>query len=349
MMNQHDKYMHRCLELAVRGLGKVAPNPMVGCVIVGDSGIIGEGYHDVFGGAHAEVNAINSVDNKASLKNATLYVNLEPCAHHGKTPPCTDAIIASGIKHIVIGCVDPNPLVSGKGIEKLKEAGCTIEVGPLEKDCLEVNKRFFTYHERKRPFIILKWAQTSDGFIDKKRTKEEAPAKITQDEIQIMVHFWRSQEQAIMVGTHTVIMDNPQLTARKSGGKSPMRVILDRSLKIPKDAHIFDNTVPTLIFTEQQPAPANNGVEYMNVAFDSKLLNSMLTELYNRHIQSVIVEGGEKLLKSFIEKDLWDEAKVIYSSKTLGDGVPAPSFPFPSKGEIKIGDDTLILYRNRHM
>jgi diaminohydroxyphosphoribosylaminopyrimidine deaminase/5-amino-6-(5-phosphoribosylamino)uracil reductase len=348
MMNQHDKYMHRCLELAVRGLGKVAPNPMVGCVIVGDSGILGEGYHDAFGGAHAEVNAINSVENKAALMNAILYVNLEPCGHQGKTPPCSDAIIASGIKHVVIGCIDPNPEVQGKGIEKLKAAGINVEVGALEKDCAEVNKRFFTYHERKRPFIILKWAQSSDGFIDKKRTKDEAPAKITQDEAQIMVHLWRGQEQAIMVGTHTVIMDNPKLTVRQGGGKSPMRVIVDRELKIPTNSNIFDKASPTIIFTEQT-APSNNGVEYINIPFDAKLLNGMLTELYNRQIQSVIVEGGEKLLKSFIEKDLWDEGKVFYSSKTLGEGVPAPNFPFPSKGEIKIGDDTLILYRNRHM
>ena len=348
MMNQHDKYMHRCLELAVRGLGKVASNPMVGCVIVGDNGTLGEGHHDVFGGPHAEVNALNSVENKERLKNATMYINLEPCAHHGKTPPCTEAIIASGIKNVVIGCLDPNPLVKGKGVEALQKAGINVEVGILEKDCLEVNKRFFTFHDRKRPFIILKWAQTSDGFIDKKRTKDEAQEKITQPEVEIMVHLWRSQEQAIMVGTHTVIMDNPRLTARKVGGQSPLRVIIDKSLKIPATSNIFDKAAPTLIFTEQ-PAPSSNGVEYKSVAFDGKLIQTMLTELYNRNIQSVIVEGGEKLLKSFIEKDYWDEAKVFYSTKTLGEGVPAPSFPFPSKGEIKIGDDTLVLYRNRHM
>lgn len=347
-MNQHDKYMHRCLELAVRGLGKVAPNPMVGCVIIGDTGTIGEGYHDTFGGPHAEVNAINSIENKASLKNATLYVNLEPCPNQGKTPPCTDAIIAAGIKKIVIGCLDPNPEVNGKGVEKLKAAGCTVEVGALEKDCEEVNKRFFTFHQKKRPYIILKWAQSSDGFIDRKRTKEETPTKITHPEVDIMVHLWRSQEQAIMVGTHTVIMDNPKLTARKAGGDSPLRVILDKSLRIPTTSEIFNKEAHTLIFTEQQ-MPSNNGVEYVNVAFDAKLLNSMLTELYKRNIQSVIVEGGEKLLKSFVEKDLWDEGKVFYSNKDLGEGVPAPHFPFPSKGEIKIGDDTLVLYRNRHM
>lgn len=345
-MNQHDKYMHRCFELAVRGLGRVAPNPMVGCVIVGDNGVLGEGYHEFFGGPHAEISALNSVENKADLKEATLYVNLEPCAHHGKTPPCTDAIIASGIKNIVIGCSDPNPEVKGKGIEKLTQAGCNVTSGVLEKDCQEVNKRFFVFHERKRPFIILKWAQTSDGFIDRKRTKEESPAKITQDEAEIMVHMWRGQEQAIMVGTHTVIMDNPKLNVRKAHGTSPVRVILDRTLRIPTNANIFDKSAPTLIFTEQQKS--NNGVEYVHIPFDAKLLQNMLNELYKRGIQSVIVEGGEKLLKSFIEKDLWDEAKVFYSNKTLGEGVMAPSFPFPSKGEIRIGDDTLILYRNRH-
>jgi len=298
------------------------------------------------GGPHAEISALNSVENKADLKEATLYVNLEPCAHHGKTPPCTDAIIASGIKNIVIGCSDPNPEVKGKGIEKLTQAGCNVTSGVLEKDCQEVNKRFFVFHERKRPFIILKWAQTSDGFIDRKRTKEESPAKITQDEAEIMVHMWRGQEQAIMVGTHTVIMDNPKLNVRKAHGTSPVRVILDRTLRIPTNANIFDKSAPTLIFTEQQKS--NNGVEYVHIPFDAKLLQNMLNELYKRGIQSVIVEGGEKLLKSFIEKDLWDEAKVFYSNKTLGEGVMAPSFPFPSKGEIRIGDDTLILYRNRH-
>ncbi|HTB07540.1 MAG TPA: bifunctional diaminohydroxyphosphoribosylaminopyrimidine deaminase/5-amino-6-(5-phosphoribosylamino)uracil reductase RibD [Bacteroidia bacterium] len=346
-MNQHEKYMHRCFELAVRGLGRVAPNPMVGCVIVGDNGVIGEGSHEFFGGPHAEINALNSVENKADLQDATLYVNLEPCAHHGKTPPCADAIIASGIKNIVIGCADPNPEVKGKGIEKLTQAGCNVTTGVLEKDCQEVNKRFFVYHERNRPFIILKWAQTSDGFIDRKRTKEESPAKITQDEAEIMVHMWRAQEQAIMVGTHTVIMDNPKLNVRKAHGNSPTRIILDRTLRIPTNSNVFDKSAPTLIFTEQQNI-SNNGVEYVSVPFDGKLLQNMLTELHKRGIQSVIIEGGEKLLKSFIDKDLWDEAKVFYSNKTLGEGVMAPSFPFPSKGEIRIGDDTLILYRNRH-
>jgi diaminohydroxyphosphoribosylaminopyrimidine deaminase/5-amino-6-(5-phosphoribosylamino)uracil reductase len=347
MNPQHERYMHRCLELAVKGLGQVAPNPMVGCVIAGENGIVGEGSHEAFGGSHAEVNALNSVENKASLKGTTLYVNLEPCDHHGKTPPCTDAIIASGIKKVVIGCIDPNPLVNGKGIEKLKANGIEVIVGAAERECIEVNKRYFTFYQRNRPFIILKWAQTSDGFIDKKRNSpSETPHKITEGEADMMVHLWRSQEQAIMVGTHTVIMDNPRLTARKTGSKTPVRVILDRELKIPTNYNVFDSSAPTIVFTEKPGG--NHGVEYINVNFDGSFITNLLKELYKKNIQSVIVEGGEKLIKSFVDKDLWDEAKVFYSAQKLGDGVKAPQFPFPSRGEIRIGDNTLSLYRNKH-
>lgn len=347
-MEQHEKYMHLCLELAVKGLGRVAPNPMVGCIIASQNGMVGEGYHEMYGQPHAEINALNSVESPASLKNATLYVNLEPCSHQGKTGPCADAIIASGIKKVVVGCIDPNPEVKGKGIEKMIRAGIDVVTGVLEKECTDVNKRFFTFHEKKRPFIILKWAQTADGFIDRKRTPQESPAKITQDAADMMVHMWRSQEQAIMVGTHTVIMDNPKLTTRKAAGVSPTRVVLDRSLKIPSNFNIFDKSAPTLVFTEQK-TNANHNAEYIPVAFDGNLLPSLLKELYNKNLQSVIIEGGEKLLKSFIEKDLWDEAKVFYSNKNLGDGVSAPNFPFPSRAEIRIGDDTLMLYRNKHV
>ena len=346
-MNQHEKYMHLCLELAVKGLGRVAPNPMVGCIIAGENGIVGEGYHEAFGQHHAEINALNSIETPSSLKNATLYVNLEPCNHQGKTGPCTEAIIASGIKKVFVGCVDPNPEVKGKGIEKLVKNGIDVVTGVLERECIDVNKRFFTFYEKKRPFIILKWAQTSDGFIDRKRTAKETPAKITQDAADMMVHLWRSQEQAIMVGTHTVIMDNPKLTTRKAAGNSPTRVILDRTLRVPTTLNVFDKSAPTIVFTEQKEG-GNHGAEYIPVAFDGSLLTNMLNELYKKNIQSVIIEGGEKLLKSFIDKDLWDEAKVFYSSRTLGEGVSAPQFPFPTKGEIRIGDDTLCLYRNKH-
>jgi diaminohydroxyphosphoribosylaminopyrimidine deaminase/5-amino-6-(5-phosphoribosylamino)uracil reductase len=346
-MNSHEGYMHSCLELAVKGLGRVADNPMVGCVIAGENGVVGEGYHEKFGGPHAEINAINSVDNKNSLKGTTLYVNLEPCSHQGKTPACTDAIIASGVKKVVIGCLDPNPEVSGKGAEVLRKAGIEVVTGVLERESKEVNKRFLTFHQKKRPFIILKWAQTSDGFIDRKRTAQETREKITQGEADMMVSLWRSQEQAIMVGTHTVVMDNPNLTTKKAGGVNPTRIVLDKSLRIPTTSNIFDKAAPTIIFTEQKTG-GNHGAEYIPVNFDGSLLQSMLKELYNKKIQSVIIEGGEKLLKSFIDKDLWDEAKVFYSSKELGEGVPAPQFPFPSKGEIRMGNDTLTFYRNVH-
>jgi len=346
-MSQHENYMHYCLELAVKGLGQVAPNPMVGCIIAGENGIVSEGYHEIFGKPHAEINALNAVETPSSLKDATLYVNLEPCNHQGKTGPCTDAIIASGIKKVVVGCVDPNPEVKGKGIEKLVRSGIDVVTGVSERECIEVNKRFFVFHEKKRPFIILKWAQTKDGFIDRKRTAGETPAKITQDAADMLVHLWRSQEQAIMVGTHTVIMDNPKLTTRKTAGPSPTRVILDRTLRVPTSSNVFDKSAHTIVFTEQKTG-GNHGAEYIPVNFDGTLLTNMLTELYKKNIQSVIIEGGEKLLKSFIDKDLWDEAKVFYSSRTLGDGVTAPNFPFPTRGEIRIGDDTLCLYRNKH-
>ena len=346
-MSQHEKYMHRCLELSVKGLGKVAPNPMVGCIITGEDGIAGEGYHEMYGQAHAEINALNSVKYPASLKKATLYVNLEPCAHQGKTGPCTDAIIASGIKKVVVGCTDPNPQVKGKGIEQLVRNGIDVITGVLEKECIDVNKRFFTFYEKNRPYVILKWAQTSDGLIDRKRTAQETPAKITRGEADMMVHLWRSQEQAIMVGTQTVIMDNPNLTVRKVAGASPTRVVLDRTMKIPENYHVYDNAAKTIVFTEQK-INNNHGAEYIPLNFDDELLKNILKELYQKNIQSVIIEGGEKLLNSFITKDLWDEAKVFYSSETLKEGVPAPHFPFPSKGEIRMGDIMLALYRNKH-
>jgi diaminohydroxyphosphoribosylaminopyrimidine deaminase/5-amino-6-(5-phosphoribosylamino)uracil reductase len=348
-MSQHEKYMHFCLDLAVKGLGRVAPNPMVGCVIVGENGTIGEGYHEIFGGPHAEINAINSLDGYSDIKNATLYVNLEPCAHQGKTGPCADAIIAKGIKKVVVGCLDPNPLVNGKGVEKLIRGGVDVITGILERESMEVNKRYFTYHKKKRPHVILKWAQSSDGFIDKKRTSpDQERAKITEGEADMMVHLWRSQEQAIMVGTHTVIMDNPSLTTRKVEGRSPVRIVLDRTLRIPTSSKVFDTAVAkTIVFTEQKNN-GNHGAEYIPINFDANLLPNLLKKLYDKEIQSVIVEGGEKLLKSFVEKDLWDEAKVFFSAKKFGEGVSAPGFPFPTTGEIRIGDDTLAFYRNKH-
>ncbi len=346
-MNLDEEYMHSCLELAVKGLGHVAPNPMVGCVIAGEDGILGEGYHEKFGDAHAEINALNSIENKKLLKGATLFVNLEPCAHKGKTGPCTEAIIASGIKKVVIGCTDPNPEVNGKGIERLKNAGIEVVTGVLERECFEVNKRFFAYHHKKRPYIILKWAQSADGFIDRKRTAREDRAILTHEEADMMTHLWRSQEQAIMVGTRTVEMDNPELNTRKVNGKSPARVILDRNLRIPPGFKVFNSSAHTIVITEQEQG-GNHVAEYIPLKFDGSLLPNILKELHGKQYQSLIVEGGEKLLKSFIDKDLWDEAKIFYSPLKLGEGVKAPNFPFPSKCEIRIGEDTLTLYSNKH-
>lgn len=248
--------MEQCLRLAAKGLGNVAPNPMVGCVIVHKGKIIGEGFHEKFGGPHAEINALKFVKNKALLKDSTLYVTLEPCSHQGKTPPCANAIIRHGIKRIVIGSVDPNPLVKGKGIAKLIRSGCNVITGIMEKECMELNKRFFTFHHKKRPYIILKWAMTKDGFIDKKRkvlqpAKMEQrvnPLKITGLQADNLSHKWRSEEQAIMVGTNTAIMDNPSLTTRHVKGTSPIRIVIDKNLLIPAKSNIFSNFATAIVF-----------------------------------------------------------------------------------------------------
>ncbi len=338
--------MERCIALAAKGFGNVAPNPMVGCVIVYNGKIIGEGYHKKFGEAHAEINAMASVKSKALLKNSTLYVSLEPCAHQGKTPPCADAIIKYGIKKVVIGSIDPNPLVRGKGITKLMKFGCGIITGVLEKECIELNKRFFTFHRERRPYIILKWAMTKDGYMDKKRTKEEKPLKITGKEAGKLSHTWRSEEQAIMVGTNTVIMDNPMLTTRHVKGGSPARVILDRSLRIPPGSKIFNNFANLLILNEKKSSTSDN-VEYVKIKMNVKKPDNILTELYHRNIQSVIVEGGARLLSSFISQSLWDEARVFVSNKKTGEGIKAPVFNSTPENKIKAGNDTLYLYNRK--
>lgn len=337
--------MKRCLTLAVKGFGKVFPNPMVGCVIVNKGKIIGEGYHKKFGDVHAEINAIRSVKNKALLKDSTLYVSLEPCAHHGKTPPCADAIIKNGIKRVVIGSVDPNPLVKGKGIAKLMRAGCDIITGVLEKDCVDLNKRFFTFHLEKRPYIILKWAMTKNGYLDTARDKDKKPLKITGKEADKIVHKWRKDEHAIMVGTNTVLMDNPMLTTRKVKGRSPIRIIIDRTLKIPGNSNIFNNFASVIVLNEKKNMKAGN-VEFVKIKFKDHSLKAILHELYIHNLQSVIVEGGAQLLKSFIQQGLWDEARILNSPKKIMKGVKAPSIMGIVKSKIKIGADTLTQYKN---
>lgn len=335
--------MKRCFELASKGFGKVAPNPMVGCVIVYNNKVIGEGWHKQYGKEHAEVNAINSVKDKTLLRDSTLYVNLEPCSHFGKTPPCAELIIRYNIKYVVIGTLDPNPLVAGRGIQKLVSAGIDVKVGILEDECRELNRRFFTFHEKKRPYIILKWAETSDKYIG--ITNYEL--RITSEMAKKLSHKWRSEEQAIMVGTNTAISDNPKLTVRKVKGKNPLRVVIDRNLKIPSRFHLLNGSVQTLVFTAKNKKTRTN-LEYVQINYNKNVLQQILTELRKRNIQSLIVEGGAKLLNSFILEDLWDEARVLASNKKLkrSNGIQAPSI----KGKIvagkKIGTDSLSIIRN---
>lgn len=344
-MNEHELYMKRCLNLAVKGLGQVAPNPMVGCVIVHEGKIIGEGYHQKYGEAHAEVNAINAVANKELLKEATLYVNLEPCSHFGKTPPCADLIVNCKIPYVVICNIDTHGIVSGTGIKKLVEAGIDVKVGVLEEEGRKLNKRFFTFHEKHRPFIILKWAQSSDGFIDTIRREEDQakPVQISNSDSKKLLHLWRSQEQAIMVGTNTALLDNPQLTVRGIEAKNPLRITIDKWLRIPKYFNLFDKSTPTLIFTAID-AESEKNLEYAKINFELPIIPQILDELFKRNIQSLMVEGGEQLLNSFIDDNLWDAARVFIADKKLGNGVKAPVLDATPVVRENISGDKLLFY-----
>ncbi len=324
-MDSHDIYMQRCLELSRQGLGKVAPNPLVGCVIVCENKIIGEGHHSFYGGPHAEVSAINSVKDKSLLPRSTIYVNLEPCNHHGKTPPCTNLLIEVGINKVVVGSLDPNPQVSGSGIARLRNGGCLVEVGILESDCIETNKRFFTFHNNKRPYIILKWAQSADGYIDFERPVTGKPAMITSEKLRTLVHKWRSQEQAIMVGTKTALNDNPRLDVRDWSGSQPLRIVIDRQLKLPETSNLLDNSLETLVINEKLEK-SNNKTHYIILPFTNNQLNlrELMNYLYQKQVQSVLVEGGQKLLQSFICKGVWDEARVFEGNQYLKSGIKAP-------------------------
>jgi len=301
--------MHRCLQLAKKGLGNVAPNPMVGAILVHKDVIIGEGYHQSFGSNHAEVNCIQSVasNNKHLIKDSTLYVSLEPCNHFGKTPPCTNFIIQHGIKEVIIACMDSFEKVNGSGIEKLKEAGIKVTTGVLEKEALVLNKRFFTFHTLKRPYIILKWAQTNNGMI---AGEMKQLIKISNDSTNKLVHQWRSQESAILVGTHTAELDNPSLTTRHWPGKNPLRIFIDKDLRISQSSNLLDNSTPTLIINRLEEKKIGNTIF---VKYDDKkrLIPQLNAILYDKGISSLIVEGGVILLQSFINENIWDEARII--------------------------------------
>jgi len=344
--NFQKQYMQRCLDLARMGEGLVAPNPMVGSVIVYKGKIIGEGYHHQWGGPHAEVNALASVKNKDLLKDSTMYVNLEPCSHQGKTPPCADLILNKEIREVVIGTVDPNSLVAGKGIEKLKRGGCKITTGILEDECRWLNRRFFTYHQEKRPYIILKWAQTIDGFVDTERDSEEfgKPTWITNEMARIAVHRQRASEQAILIGSNTAVKDNPSLTLRDWYGHQPLRIVIDRKNIVNSSTHLFDGTCPTLVLTYSQSIKPSVHTNLLVLHEGDDPIKLMFNELYQRGIQSLIVEGGPGLQQVFIDSQLWDEANVFIGNIAFRKGIKAPllnSVPIASES---IGNSKLYRY-----
>ncbi len=347
-MSEKEFYMHRCLDLAKNGLGNVAPNPMVGCVIVHKNTIIGEGYHQQYGEPHAEVNAILSVKNKDLLTASTLYVNLEPCCHHGKTPPCTDLIIAEKIPKVVIGTVDPYDQVAGQGIARLRNYGVKVDVGILRNESIRLNKRFFTYHQKKRPYIILKWAQTADAFIDIERLpgNPAQPTWITSEKLRMLVHKWRTEEQALIVGTITALKDNPRLNVRDWSGNQPIRIVLDENLTLSHSLHLFDNTQKTLVFN-QKKNDQKGITHWVKIDFtDPDFTNQLLRVLWENKIQSLIVEGGQKVLKTFIDNNIWDEARIFQGSKFFQKGLRAPTLPLKDFKQIFIGNEVLYWVKN---
>jgi diaminohydroxyphosphoribosylaminopyrimidine deaminase / 5-amino-6-(5-phosphoribosylamino)uracil reductase len=347
-MKIHEKYMKRCLELAKLGAGNVSPNPMVGSVIVCKNEIIGEGFHKKYGEAHAEVNAVNAVKNHALLKESTLYVSLEPCSHFGLTPPCSDLIIERKIPHVVIGTIDSFAKVAGKGVERLLKAGIDVQVGILEKECREINKRFFTFHEKKRPYIFLKWAETTDGFIDFDRVKNQfgEPTWITGEKALVRVHQMRAVEDAILVGTNTALKDNPSLTVRHCAGRNPVRLLIDNHLRLPGNLNLFDGTVKTVVFNSLKNEEFGNTV-YIKVDFDKKIIPQILSNLYQQNIQSLIVEGGKQLLESFINANFWDETFRFVGNKQFKSGIKAPKFSGTIIHSEKIDADQLFVYSNK--
>lgn len=345
---EDELYMRRCFELAQKGIGNVAPNPMVGAVIVHQGKIIGEGYHMKWGGPHAEVNAIASVQDPTLLKESTIYVSLEPCSHYGKTPPCAKLILEKGIPEVVVSNKDPFPEVSGRGIRMLQEGGVKVRTGLLEEEGWLVNRRFFTFHEQKRPFVILKWAQSEDGFMDQSRGNGQAAYHFSNETTQRISHQLRANEAAILVGTRTALLDNPSLTVRHVTGNNPTRILIDRRLSVPSDYHLYDGEAPTLVFTEAKPAFCAPNTEFINTQFEGGKLPvpTLLHELYERNLQSLIVEGGSATLQSFIESGLWDEMHVeVVAGLQLKEGTAAPE----RAGKLfeQVGEGNNIVYRYR--
>lgn len=340
-MSTKETFMNRAFDLAQLGAGKVSPNPLVGCVIVHDEKIIGEGYHMKYGQAHAEVNAVNSVEDKSLLKDSEVYVTLEPCSHFGKTPPCSDLLISHQVKRVIVSNLDPNPLVAGRGIEKLKTAGIVVETGLMEPKGELVNRRFFTVMRKKRPYVILKWAETADGFI----ARENFDSKWISDKYsRKLVHKWRAEEDAILVGTNTAQYDNPTLNVRDWKGRDPLRVVVDRNLRLPDNLNLFNGNQATVCYNEKKEEVEDN-VTYRKINFEA-LEKELLTDLLERNVSSIIVEGGSKVLHSFIEKDLWDEMRVFKSPTNFESGISAPEVKGTLKESEKLVNDQLEIYLN---
>lgn len=343
-MDQHTGYMLRCLQLAALGSGHVAPNPMVGAVLVHEGLIIGEGHHQQFGGPHAEVNCIRSVrpEHLGHIPGATLYVSLEPCAHFGKTPPCADLVIRSGIRRVVIGSMDPFPEVNGKGVERLREAGVEVLTGVEEEACDSLNRRFITFHRRKRPYVILKWARSADGMM---ASQEGERLIITNPFSNRLVHQWRSEEASIMVGTSTALLDDPELTNRLWSGRSPVRIVLDMELRLPPHLKLFDRKHPTIVFNALRQDEQEN-LMMCKLSRDRSLVGQMLDALHALQLQSLIVEGGPTLLQGFIDEGLWDEIRVITNTQLqVLEGLKAPELPlYQRKAEMSLQNDLVTLY-----
>lgn len=339
--------MHRCLQLAKLGEGNVAPNPMVGAILVYENRIIGEGYHQQYGQAHAEVNCINSVHeaDQSYIEKSTLYVSLEPCAHYGKTPPCADLIILKNIAQVVIGCRDSYEEVNGRGIEKLLKAGVEVIAGILEKEALDLNKRFFTFYTKMRPYIILKWAQSKNGLIAK---ADYTAVKISDHLTDRLVHKWRSEEAAIMIGTNTALYDNPSLTNRLwMAGNNPVRLVIDKHLRLPETLHLFDGSVKTVVFNFFKQEKHNN-VLFYKLSSQENIISAVLKALYELKIQSVLIEGGAVLLQSFIDADCWDEARIITNETLMIDkGIKAPQLTNASHVSSNTSRQDVIAYFKR--
>lgn len=336
-------YLQRCLELAKKALGKTYPNPMVGSVIVHEGKIIGEGYHLKAGEPHAEVNAVRSVKNIELLKESTIYVSLEPCSHFGKTPPCANMIVEHGFKKVVIGTVDLHEKVNGKGIEILVNAGIEVASGKLDQESRELNKRFFTFHEKKRPFIILKWAQSGDGFLD----QIFKPAQIGNPLTKQFVHQLRSEEHAILVGTNTALNDNPSLTVREVEGRNPLRILIDFDLKVSTDAKIYNEEAQTLVFNAEKSAAENN-IKFIKIEKEN-FLEDLMNKLFEEKIQSVIIEGGSYTLQQFIDANLWDEAIIIKNEDLIfEEGTKAPTFNFKVDVIENFENNTISFFKNQN-